>query len=271
MKDINHYLDVIDIIYWINLDRSKDRRNNMEKILKDIDILNKRINATDANLYEYSDLTNLFINYDIYNRTKIEYAVLHSHLKTIDEFSQSPYKMALIFEDDISLEYVHLWDKKISDIIKGAPKDWDIIMLGRTTKYELYDDYTFNKDGKISSCIAYVINKNAALKLMNQIKNNNKYILYSNKNHTADDYIYSLLKTYVYKYPYFTYPDNNDSTIHQNHLLLHKYSKLLTNKIWKNKANRFNLFNIFLPDIFAFKNILILIVIFIIMYLIILK
>jgi len=264
---INKYIDSIDIIYWINLDRSIDRRKNMNENLKHFKIKNKRINATDVNSDE--NIYSNFINYDDFNRTKIEYAVLHSHLKTIEEFANSPYQMALIFEDDLSLEYVQLWDKKLSEIINGAPKDWDIIMLNYVTSKKLNDLYTFNKDGKISSCLSYVINKNSAKKLINQIKKDNKYILHKNKIHTADDYIYSLLKTYAYKYPYFTYPNDNDSTIHPQELTYHNYAKGIAEKNWKERYNKTNLQDIFYCDLLSLKSILILIVIFIIMFLII--
>jgi len=266
---INKYIDSIDIIYWINLDRSIDRRKKMESYLKNFKIKQKRIQATDALLIENDKLYSQFINYGEFNRTKIEYAVLHSHLKTIDEFVNSPYQMALIFEDDLSLEYVPLWDKKLSEIINKAPKDWDIIMLCYIFKYQLNDMYTFNTSGKISSCLSYVINKNSAKKLINQIKKDNKYILHKNKIHTADDYIYSLLKTYAYKYPYFTYPNDNDSTIHPQELTYHNYAKGIAEKNWKERYNKTNLQDIFYCDLLSLKSILILIVIFIIMFLII--
>ena len=266
---INKYIDSIDIIYWINLDRSVDRKKYMESNLKHFKIKNKRINATDALLIENDKLYSQFINYGEFNRTKIEYAVLHSHLKTIEEFANSPYQMALIFEDDLSLEYVPLWDKKLSEIINGAPKDWDIIMLCYIFKYQLNDMYTFNTNGKISSCLSYVINKNSAKKLINQIKKDNKYILYNDKIHTADDYIYSLLKTYAYKYPYFTYPIDNDSTIHPQELIYHNYAKGIAEKNWKERYNKTNLQDIFYCDLLSLKSISILIIIFIIMFLVI--
>jgi GR25 family glycosyltransferase involved in LPS biosynthesis len=264
---INKYIDSIDIIYWINLDRSVERRKNMEQNLKHFNIKQKRIQATDAKLTE--NIYSNFINDGEFNRTKIEYAVLHSHVKTIEEFSNSPYELALIFEDDISLEYVHLWGKKISDIIKDAPKDWDIIMLAHIFKYQLNELYTLNRNGKISSCLSYIINKNSAKKLINMIKKDNKYILHNNRIHTADDYIYSLLKTYTYKYPYFTYPNDNDSTIHPQDLSYHNYSKNIAEKNWREKYNKTNLNDIFYCDFLSLKSISILLIIFIIMFLII--
>lgn len=268
-NNINKYFDSIDIIYWINLDRSIDRRKNMEIYLKKFKTKNKRIQATDGSSNE--DIYSYFINYGKFNRTKIEYAVLYSHLKTIEEFANSPYELALIFEDDLSLEYVPYWNKNISVIINEAPKDWDIIMLSYIFRYQLNDLYTLNTNGIISCCLSYVINKNAAKKLINSIKLNNKYILYKDKIHTSDNYIYSILKTYAYKYPYFTFPDNNDSTIHQHHLMYHKYSKSIAEKNWIEKYNKTNFKNIFCYDLLSLKSICILIIIFIVMYLIIKK
>ncbi len=271
--DVSYYLDAIDIIYWINMDRSTERKSNMENLLKGINIPQKRIQATDALSLSDEDLYSRYINLSKFNRTKIEYAVLHSHLKTIDEFSKLPntYNNALILEDDLTLEYSPFWNRKISDIIKNAPKNWDIIMLNYGSKYQLLDLYTYNHEGKISSCLAYIINKKASVKLMNLVKNNSKYILYDGFTHNADDYIYSLLNVYAYRYPYFTYPDNNTSTIHPNHLLLHKYTKGIAERNWRELYNQSSLNDIVYMDMGIISNISFIIIIVIFVYLFIKK
>lgn len=48
MDNINKYFDAIDIIYWINLDRSVDRKNNMIDLLTSFPIKNERISAVDG-------------------------------------------------------------------------------------------------------------------------------------------------------------------------------------------------------------------------------
>jgi len=238
-KNINNYLDNIDIIYWINLDRSINRRNNMINILKDINIPNKRISAIDGKLIPQKDLYNNFINENngTFDRTPIEYACLLSHLQTIKEFSESPYEYALILEDDISLEYLQYWDKKIYQIIKDAPTNWDIIMLNYVFNHILTDLYTYNKNGKIVCCGSYLINKKGAKKLMDFLYRDGKFRLLKNMHHTSDNYIYALLTTYTYRYPYFTYPTNNDSTIHESHLWYHIYTKKLAFYSWQEKYN----------------------------------
>ena len=236
--NINKYLNCIDIIYWINLDRSLTRKNNMSQILKNINIQNQRISATDGKLYSDDEIYNKFYNNDR-SKTKIEYACLLSHLNTIKVFNESNYNIALILEDDISLEYLQYWNKTICEIIHNAPIDWEIIMLNYSTIYYLTEEYTLNKNGYINCAQAYLINKNGSSRLMNSLLKNNKYVLHPTYIHTADNYIFSIIKTYAYKYPYFTYPINNDSTIHNLHLSYHNYCKSVAFNTW-NKLYKLN-------------------------------
>ena len=229
----NHqkYINGIDIIYWINLDRSIDRRKRMVKVLKNFNIKNKRIKASDGKLESDEDIYGKFIC-DNFVNTKLEYACLLSHLNTIKEFANSNYETALIFEDDISLEFSIYWDKSLTEIISEAPKDWKIIMIGYIYNKQLINLYTDNtnninnkKKDQIWSAIAYIINKKGANELLNKIIKNNKYNISSMKYHEADYFIYKNIKTYTYKYPYFTYPYNNDSTLNNNLKLLNSLKK----------------------------------------------
>lgn len=235
-KNINNYLNCIDIIYWINLDRSTDRRTKMINLLKNINIPNQRITAIDGSKVSDDYIVSHFIN-DDYKASKIEYACLLSHLKTIETFSLSNHNTALIFEDDVCLDYFKYWNLTICEIINNAPIDWDIIMLNYISNNTVPNLYTLNKKGEYSSCLAYLINKKAALKLMKKIKVDNKFKLPNEYWHTADNFTYSLLNTYVYKYSYFTYHDNNDSNIHNWHLDYHTKSKQLITKDWINYYN----------------------------------
>jgi hypothetical protein len=251
IKNINDYLNCIDIIYWINLDRTEERKNNMLKILNNINVKNQRISAIDGKTLSDAEIYNRLKNID-YSRTKIEYACLLSHLDTINIFNQSEHEIALILEDDISLEYLRYWDKSICTIIDNAPKDWEIIMLNYQSHYYLRDTYTLNYKGRIHCAQAYLINKRGSNKLMNKLLKNNTYVMTDCNAHTADNYIFCMLKTYIYRYPYFTFPLDNDSTIHATHLDFHKYGKDIAFNAWINKNNcinpfiPFNKFNPFL-------------------------
>jgi GR25 family glycosyltransferase involved in LPS biosynthesis len=234
-------LNGVNIIYWINLDRSKERRNHMETILKDPvfeGIKTERIKAIDGEKDRQLISKNIDIHLTDYKSINLkmsvrEYACLLSHLETIRKFSESNYKYAIIFEDDITLEYKKYWEKDLSDLIKEAPKDWQIIRLQRAP-YES-NDISFKQSFKKWDFIkrvttmfpkkrvtadwgayAYLIKNSAAKQLIKRIYKHNKYKLNDKYPLVADAYIYKMLRTYTYKYPYFTYRagNKNSTTIH---------------------------------------------------------
>ena len=221
------YLDGIDIIYWINLDRAKDRQHHMNKIFKDNIFKNKKIIRNKAIDYKDKNLTNKFTTTAI-RMKEPEYACLLSHLETIRKFSKTNYETALILEDDIDLDYKKYWTKSLKEIIDGAPKDWDIIKIyinihhNYDKPYTLWDKnltYGYDTKNELSNNAdwgmqSYIINNKAAKKITNKLYHNKKYVLDDSiPLHFADYLIYKLLKTYVYKYPYFKYRNNNTSYI----------------------------------------------------------
>ncbi len=261
-----NYLDGVDIIYWINLNRATDRRKKMEKILED-PIFNKikkvRISGLDA---KYKNPRTKFVtnitDLNHMNRTvnDSQYAILYSHLETIRTFSNTNYENALIFEDDLSLDYKKYWKKSIQDIIKNAPSDWEIIKLSQygskifNQLYTLWEPFVTSMpknthDTKFKwrthllmgdwLAHGYVINNKAAKKLIHSIYKNNKYVLSNEFYHVSDAFIFQSLKTYIYKYPYFTYNDNNisynsQSKITPKFMTKHKkYIKENTERVYK--------------------------------------
>ena len=93
----------------------------------------------------------------------------------------------------------------------------------------------------IYSTQAYIIKNSSAKNLIKKIYNNNKFYLTEYKDkHTADGYIFNVLKTYCYKYAYFTYLSDNNSTIHDSHLEFHKKSKNNIILQWENKIKQEN-------------------------------
>ena len=234
----NHYLDGIDVVYWINLDRSTDRRKNMTELLQDDafqGIPNERVAAIDGK----NDRDAIFKQLDIPENShdkssNTEYATLLSHLNTIRRFNDSDYDVALILEDDVTLDYKKYWKKTIKEIIHEAPTDWEIIMVGynygNLEPVPELKDWSYNSNEYITQhawgAYSYLINKKAANKISSSYKSN-KYKLSDKATHTSDTYLYAILKTYVYKYPLFTYRTKNDSLIHpwdiEGHVKSKKY------------------------------------------------
>ena len=219
------HLSGIDIIYWINLDRSKDRYDNMIQMFKDdtfSNIPNQRITAVDGKLNPDQMYAKLVIKEKLVAKDTI-YGCLLSHLETIKKFNDSNYNIALIMEDDVNLEFKKYWTKTVKEIINNAPADWEIIMLS----YVLGGDHVFYNwdnvgdytDHLTSSTLSYIINKKGSSKIINSTYKNNKYVLDPKiRSHDADGYLYLIAKTYAYKYPMFTYKSDNDSTISEDHV-----------------------------------------------------
>lgn len=230
-------LNGIDIVYWINLDRSPDRRTSMEELFSDSafdGIKTTRFRAVDykdRDVYKHFNLTQVGIK-----NNRPEYACFLSHLESIRTFAYSKLPdsaVALIMEDDATLEYKPYWKKPISDVIQNAPADWQIITLNymfsegvripNVTKFAEYEP----NNGRFVSALAYLIKKSTARTYIDNIYQNGKYLLDPNMSlHHADVYLFNTLNTYAYKYPYFTYKTDNDSYLHPDDLDNHKRCKL---------------------------------------------
>lgn len=239
------FLDGIDVVYYINLERSKDREKTMQQMFKDPIFDGKqiqRINAIDGKDPTEEVFDKLVLNNQ--RNTKLEYACILSHLTAIRTFAESSmYETALILEDDMTLDFKKFWRKSIRTIIEEAPSDWEIIQLCYITGGVLRADYTLNnyqrnRYGGIASMGAYIINKTAAKKLMTEMydADTKKYTLRDYHTHEADHYLYKVLRTYTYKYTLFIYPTENTSTLHPEDLSSHVRSKLRIENMYYNSS-----------------------------------
>jgi GR25 family glycosyltransferase involved in LPS biosynthesis len=211
------------------------------EMLKYLPVKNERISAIDGKKMSLDEIYKYLLRKDNidYGDTYI-YACLLSHFKAIKKFSETDYNYALILEDDATLEFSKYWNKKISEIINEAPKDWGIIMLTYTSSIPLENTYEIVNNGNIVGAGAYIINNKVAKEFVSKYYINNKLDIRSTNIHSADFYIYDRIKTYCYKYPYFIYPTNNDSFIHSDHLEDHKNYKKIALEAWINNNNNNN-------------------------------
>jgi GR25 family glycosyltransferase involved in LPS biosynthesis len=238
--DNNQWLDGVDIIYWINLDRSVDRKEWMEQLFQDIvfqGVPNQRISGIDGK--NPNNIDNLLKNNRMEGVTDSEYGCFLSHLAAIRKFAESSNKTALFFEDDMTLDLKPYWKTNLKNIIENAPKDWEIIQLGYNsvdnTRKFLDDDYTKNPaNGELKGAYAYLMNNSSAKRFIKSIDNSGKYDLDPKIHHSSDVYLYTVLNTHVYKYPMFIYKTDNDSTIHSGHLSGHELNKRAILEIYSN-------------------------------------
>jgi len=245
--DINNnklnYINNIDIIYYINLEKSFDRYYKMENLLENVNIKRKRIVAIDGEIEEnihsrYFLLNDIDNEYPKYSNK--EYAILLSHLNTIEKFvlleDNLTYNICMICEDDLSFDFISYWKNDFKTIIENAPNDWDILMLGyfslninRKEEYSKWDNEW--------SAISYLVNRNNIKPKILDRKIENKWKCNSNDLIVSDNYIFSKFNTYVYKYPYFTFPNDNDSTLHNDHINYHKIYKISNYMILEDLTN----------------------------------
>jgi GR25 family glycosyltransferase involved in LPS biosynthesis len=236
MFETKDYLEGIDVIYWINLDRSPDRRKRMKKMFKDPAFKGKkiiRISAVDGKSPDIDQVLNA--NFDGMHPEKYDktiYACTLSHINAIRDFKKSDNKVALIMEDDSTLEFKKYWKKTTKQIMDEAPSDWDIIQLtytviGKVPK-KLYTKNNRKKwQDRYYGTGSYIINKNN-INIPNPIKIN------SDSDPAADVYLYNIFNTYTYKYPMFIYRYDIQSTIHQDHINNHNESKKKITELFTN-------------------------------------
>ena len=230
-------LDLIDKIYYINLKDSTDRNNVM------VDLLNKfgkNFERYDGiNGKEIQDIKNIYFeNKKVENdNSNSEYAVLYSHLSLLKKIEEDEGDYFLIFEDDMCLDFIEYWNLSIKDIIENAPDDWDILMLGYFTM-NLKFNSNYRKWNNDWSALSYIIKKSSIKKINKYINENNKFTLFNDVN-VADNYIFRVFNTYVYKYPLFTIKNNNKSTFHNDHDNYQKIYKNINLLILNNIIEKF--------------------------------
>ncbi len=208
-------------IYWINLDRSPDRKILMENQLKDYNIENhQRIEGIDGKNLEFSEYSEKCTDITVF-----ELACTLSHLKAIETAHTNGDEYALIFEDDCSFEYVKYQKHTIDELIGKMNKEhnkWNILQLctsGRIDQNERMRDNPNLIEKRNKNCTtAYLISREGMQNLLHC----------SNKFTPADNYLYAnyYRKTFFLTKPYFSYHFSNmiQSSIHNQNTEYNKSS-----------------------------------------------
>ena len=217
-------------IYWINLDRSKDRKKWIEKIFKNMGI-NKhtRVSAVDGRkLGTY----NLSIPQEYYSNHSInELACTSSHLKCIEKAYNNKDNVAIICEDDVCFSLLKAVGKSLNEIINKCPRDWEIIQLGinnpehmKLLLKEKREYVNWKRDYWGAFC--YVINRKGINKIYNSCFKKGMINIKKGYKHriVADELIYNICKTYTLTKPVITFRTLG-STLHKSHEIWHEDSK----------------------------------------------
>ena len=121
-------------VYYINLHRSIERKKQiLHQLTLNFSNYN-RINAVDGRLLKpdcYNNKTDFF-QYDLSDFVEAkpeEIGCTLSHMEALRKIHEDGCEFALVLEDDVSFKYRSQWGLTIDEIIKNAPKDFEVLKL----------------------------------------------------------------------------------------------------------------------------------------------
>ena len=115
-------------IYYINLNRSHDRRRRMEAMFRQWGLRATRLEAFDGSSL-VGDLEALGRTVELpedHNLSPGELGCTLSHLRAAEAVLEEDVEVALVMEDDIYLTYLPLWRTSLTEVIAQAPPDWQV-------------------------------------------------------------------------------------------------------------------------------------------------
>lgn len=204
--------------YCINLKTATERYQQLEKEFRN----NNVDNFIRVDAIPYSN----YIKFKCSLKNAKETACHRSHIKAINEFiTNSTDDYAVICEDDLVFEYSKYWRCTPDELIKKSPADTGIIQLAiiYTPIYKQDNPWhkqpDFFKWGTIphvGSTLAYIITRKCGIEMLKYYESLTNEIIppadsssgiYGNVNNNTS------FTAYTYKYPMFTYRDNNNSQL----------------------------------------------------------
>ena len=162
--------DIISGCYYINLDKSVERKEYMEEMLKKKNIKCERFSAIDGNNYSHL-CQNLNISIGALG-CKL------SHLELLKKVKKNGW--TIIFEDDINLNFNS--KEHILKIISSLPSSAELVLFGTsprkivlnvcTFNFKKYNDFVWQTDNNLSCAHAYAITYQGAQKWIDLIEKN---------------------------------------------------------------------------------------------------
>lgn len=175
----------------------------MEKELNKLKVKHTRIEAINGKKLETYDYNLSLLT--LKSNTPGEIACTLSHLKAIKTSYDNNDSMCIIMEDDVCFELCKYWTKPLKQVVKVAPKDWEILQLNTSNANELWKFYETKAKPYLKwnelyyGTVCYLINRNGMNKIID--KYNGKLL---NTSKFVSDYIvYINCITYTLTKPLF--------------------------------------------------------------------
>lgn len=175
IKKTLKWSNIVSGCYYINLDRSKDRRKYIEELMKNYGISCERfcaIDGKDIYMPNYSRITSGALGCKL------------SHLELLKKVKKDGW--TIIFEDDIAFDINNLVTNSVkNDILyylTSVPKNTELVLLGvgffnllrkfLTFECDGYSRYIWKTKGNINCMHAYAITYTGAQKFIQKINEN---------------------------------------------------------------------------------------------------
>jgi GR25 family glycosyltransferase involved in LPS biosynthesis len=220
-------------IYYINLDRSIERRKKMQEMYTNL----IRVPAYDGDSLDvYNDIT-IIPGYDMNNG---EIGCSLSHIRAIYTAYKNGEKGTFIMEDDIYNSFKYLWKEGLRNILCSVPDKVECIQL-HCINPVVIEDMLSTKKRFINWCDdswgtgCYYITRAGMRKIVEKYVRDGIIVLPICIENKADfNLIYGNLKTVVYTRPLFDH-QICESFIHPSHLETIHYKALCSICMYFNK------------------------------------
>ena len=227
-------------IYFINLPKSKERKNFLEKQIRQFNINNFKIieavygknkKSISDNMFQVpmnTEKTIYLFNNDE-NAKDGEIGCTLSHLNTVRQAYNDGLEHVIICEDDVDLYWIKIWEDTISSIISNAPKGWEYISLSKSCNVDSKNKYLKYSENDCWGTVSQLWNRKGMKKILDKCYKDDKFILNKeweniHKSITADLYIPGIINSYTYNINLFPTVNNEEemeSTIHIDHTFGH--------------------------------------------------
>ena len=220
-------------VYYINMDRDKDRREYMESQLSSHFERYHRISGVNGKKIKnkYHDVIDGVEFYNEFeNNSLSEIGCTLSHLLAIKTAYENGDEIACIMEDDVYMNLLNLKDESLDEFVENININWEILKLFHLDSTKLNKDFISIKKHNFHlyktltfSTVCYLINRKGMEKMLSIIGHNPFYLMkYMSTTCAADIILYDQVETYDIEPSLVTINNTKlDSTIHSNHTSNH--------------------------------------------------
>lgn len=243
-------------VYYINMDKSKDRNEWMiQQLSKNVDLYYRvpAVNGYSIQNKEHDIVDGVEFYNDFKELTLPEIGCTLSHLKAIHTAYENGENIAIIMEDDVYVDMINLLDDSVEELVKNAPEEWEILQLVYLEKklnksLKTFNRYSYHPHTRGNyECFtsSYLINRKGMENILKRLGKNPYYLDINTSDSGVSDYIiYDNATTFIIE-PSIVTPYNLkiESTIHTDHTILHLEKALNILKTQYNKKSKIELKN----------------------------